>query len=130
MVNIYVGNTDNSWFDFLSAAQGLLEVNFWWPGETPFRALQDGELFAFRLKSPRNKIGGFGVFNSYSPLPIQMAWDTFGQANGVPSADALRQAIATYRTGTAVTQATPIGCTILVEPIFFPPDLWFDVSPS
>ena len=94
MVNVYIANTDNSWFDFLSAEADLTEVNFWSPGETAFRAIQQGEILAFRLKSPRNKIGGFGIFSSNSRLPIQMAWETFGRANGVSSLEALRSAIA------------------------------------
>jgi putative restriction endonuclease len=72
MISLFVANTDNSWFDFLSSEGNLAEVNFWWPGETNFRALQQGEILAFRLKSPRNKIGGFGIFSNHSRLPIQM----------------------------------------------------------
>src|SRR5581483_5447106 len=84
MVHLYVANTDNAWFDFLSSEPDITEVNFWLPGQMPVRALQPGELLVFRLKSPRNKIGGFGVFNGYSLLPIQLAWDSFGRANGLP----------------------------------------------
>lgn len=130
MVNLFVANTDNTWFDFLSAEPNVSEVNFWWPGEMPFRALQPGELLVFRLKSPRNKIGGFGVFSNHSLLPVQIAWDSFGRANGISSFEALRSAIAGYRTGNPVGPMTNIGCTILVEPVFFPSDLWFDVPQS
>jgi len=130
MVNLFVANTDNAWFDFLSAEPAVTEVNFWWPGEMTFRALQPGELLVFRLKNPRSKIGGFGVFSSHSLLPIQLAWDSFGHANGVSSFEALRTAIAEYRTDSAIGPMTNIGCTILVEPIFFPSDLWFDVPSS
>jgi HNH endonuclease len=130
MVNLFVANTDNAWFDFLSSEGNLTEVNFWWPGEMAFRAIQPGELLVFRLKSPRNKIGGFAVFSSHSLLPIQIAWETFGRANGVSSLDALRNAIAEYRTSTDVGLTTNIGCTILVEPIFFPSDLWIELPPS
>lgn len=73
---------------------------------------------------------GFGVFSSHSLLPIQLAWDSFGHANGVSSFEALRTAIAEYRTDSAIGPMTNIGCTILVEPIFFPSDLWFDVPSS
>jgi putative restriction endonuclease len=97
MVHLFVANTDNAWFDFLSSEPNVTEVNFWWPGEMAFRAIQAGELLAFRLKSPRNKIGGFGVFSSHSLLPVQIAWDSFGRANGVPWFEALRSAIAEYR---------------------------------
>ena len=130
MVNLFVANTDNAWFDFLSFEPNVIEVNFWWPGEMPFRALQPGELLVFRLKSPRNKIGGFGVFSSHSPLPIQIAWESFGRANGVASFEALRRAIAAYRTDTVVGPMTNIGCTILVEPVFFAPDFWLNLPPS
>ena len=130
MINLYVANTDNNWFDFLAAEQGLTEVNFWWPGETAFRVLQQGEILAFRLKSPRNKIGGFGIFSSYSLLPIQMAWETFGRANGVSSLEELRKAIARFRTNVVVGPSTNIGSTVLVQPVFFPRHLWLDVPES
>jgi putative restriction endonuclease len=129
MVNVFVANTDNAWFDFLSSEPNLTEVNFWSPGEMSFRALKEGELLAFRLKSPRNKIGGFGVFNRYSKLPIQTAWEAFGRGNGVPSLETLRSAIAKFRTETT-SPATNIGTTILLEPVFFPAHLWFDLPPS
>jgi putative restriction endonuclease len=129
MVNLYVANTDNAWFDFLYSEANLSEVNFWSPGEMSFRALNEGELLAFRLKSPRNKIGGFGVFNRYSQLPIQTAWEAFGRGNGVPSLEALRSAIAKFRTE-STSPATNIGTTILLEPVFFPAHLWFDLPPS
>src|SRR5712692_7629589 len=124
MVNVYVANTDNTWFDFLSSEADLTEVNFWSPGETAFRAIQQGEILAFRLKSPRNKIGGFGIFCSHNRLPIQTAWETFGRANGVSSLEALRNAIAKFRAETTLP-STDIGVTVLVEPVFFPTHLWF-----
>ena len=130
MINLYVANTDNAWFDFLASEQGLTEVNFWWPGETAFRVLQPGEILAFRLKSPRNKIGGFGIFSNYSLLPIQLAWEAFGRANGVSSLEALRTTIAQFRASVPVGLSTNIGSTVLVQPIFFPSNLWFDVPES
>lgn len=130
MVNLFIANTDNRWFDFLASEPNLTEVNFWWPGEMAFRALQQGELLVFRLKSPRNKIGGYGIFHSHSLLPIQMAWDTFGRANGVPTYDALRNSIANFRTDSAVGPNTNIGCTVLVEPVFFPTEKWIELPAS
>src|SRR5215213_1260756 len=81
MANIYVGDTDNDWFDFLASLSGIDEVNFWKPSAGNFKAIGEGERFAFRLKSPRNKIGGFGTFVKSSSLPIQMAWEAFGSKN-------------------------------------------------
>ena len=131
MVNLFVANTDNAWFDFLSSEPAVTEVNFWWPGEMAFRATQPGELLVFRLKSPRNKIGGFGVFSSHSLLPIQLAWDSFGPCKSTViirgTADRNCGSIEGDR---AIGPMTNIGCTILVEPIFFPNDLWVDVPLS
>ena len=95
-----------------------------------FRAIQWGEILAFRLKSPRNKIGGFGIFSNRSRLPIQVAWETFGRANGVSSLEGLRSAIAQLRTNVAVAPSTDIGSTVLVQPTFFPPELWIDLPES
>ncbi len=130
MVNLFVANTDNAWFDFLASEPNVNEVNFWWPGEMAFRAIHPGELLVFRLKSPRNKIGGFGVFSNHSLLPVQLAWDSFGRANGTSSFQVLLGAIGNYRSGSVVGPMTNIGCTVLVEPVFLPPDLWFDLPPS
>jgi putative restriction endonuclease len=130
VANIYVGNTDNDWFDFLASLSGIDEVNFWKPSPGNFKAIGEGERFAFRLKSPRNKIGGFGTFVKSSSLPIQMAWEAFGVKNGVSSLTALVEAIARYRHDEIVTPSTFIVCRVLVQPVFLPPSLWFDVPDS
>lgn len=64
MVRLWAANTDLDWFDFLSVQPGIDEVNFWQPsGYATFGAIGPGELFLFKLKSPRNVIGGFGVLS-------------------------------------------------------------------
>ncbi len=130
MTNIYVGNTDNDWFDFLANQGGIDEVNFWQPSTQNFGAIREGERFAFRLKSPRNRIGGFGTLAQVSRLPIQTAWDAFGVKNGVQSLGDLVSAIARYRRNEVVTPSTFIVCRVLVEPVFLPELLWFDVPES
>ncbi len=130
MVNLFIANTDNDWFDFLSSQSDLAEVNFWQPGGQAFHAIQPGELFAFRLKSPRNKIGGFGVLSSSSILPLQVAWEAFNRSNGAPSYDAMRAAIQKYKPDEKVGPSTNIGCRILVEPVFLPEHLWIELPSS
>jgi putative restriction endonuclease len=130
MVNLFIANTDNDWFDFLAAAPALTEVNFWQPSPRAFHAIQPGELFAFRLKSPRNKIGGFGVLSDSTVLPLQLAWETFAQSNGAASYEAMRAAIQQYREDETVGPTTNIGCRILVTPVFLPKRFWFDPPPS
>ena len=48
-INLVVALTDGDWFDTLRATPALEEVNFWAPGARPFRALEPGELFLFKL---------------------------------------------------------------------------------
>ncbi|HEY8368084.1 MAG TPA: HNH endonuclease, partial [Thermodesulfobacteriota bacterium] len=54
-MKLYVGVTDEDWFEFLRARPDLDEVNFWQPGGgRDFRALEPGEPFLFKLHAPRN----------------------------------------------------------------------------
>jgi len=123
----FVANTDLEWFTHLSRLTGVDEVNFWmprpWGGE--FRVLSRGEPLLFKLKKPHNAIAGLGFFEHYSELPLSLAWDTFGQKNGVSTLADLRGRIARLRH----QQLAPwvddaIGCILLVEPVFWPRELW------
>jgi putative restriction endonuclease len=124
MVRLYIGNTDNDWFDFLRSEPNVSEINFWQPSPKSFRAVGTGEFFVFRLKSPRNVVGGFGVFANATQLSIRMAWEAFGRLNGVPSEEALVRAIQAYRPDTLVSPQTLIVCRVLVQPVFFEPREW------
>lgn len=57
-ISLVIGVTDDDWFEMLRARPDLTEVNFWAPSAANFRALQPGELFLFKLHSPRNSIVG------------------------------------------------------------------------
>jgi putative restriction endonuclease len=131
LVRLWVANTDPDWFDFLSAQPGIDEVNFWQPtGSFTFGAIQPGELFLFRLKSPRNAIGGYGVFSHASNLPISLAWEAFGIKNGAPTLKDMRQRVGRYRPATSPREDYMIGCRIVVQPVFFPPEKWIPQPPS
>ncbi|WP_162375616.1 HNH endonuclease [Ancylobacter sp. TS-1] len=127
MHQIYVANTDNQWFDFLKSNQPLEDVNFWKPNQQLFKAIGEGGLFVFRLKSPRNVIGGYGVLVSSINVPIQFAWDSLGIANGHPDLGDMMRAIRRYRTDQQITPQTLIGCRVLANPVFFEPDEWFEI---
>jgi len=130
MVNIFVGVTDNDWFDFLSARQ-VDEVNFWAPsGQTNFRALKQGELFLFKLHSPHNFIVGGGIFSHASLLPLSIAWEAFGEKNGVTSREEMRKRIGRYRAGDDPRSDPTIGCRILTSPFFWPRELWIPIPES
>lgn len=132
MVNLYVGITDYDWFRFLSALPNVDEVNFWQPGgRTNFRALQAGELFLFKLHSPRHFIVGGGVFARADILPTSLAWEAFGTANGAPSLAEMRKRIAFYRNQPDDPREDyKIGCRILTQPFFFPEHQWIPIPAS
>lgn len=130
MVKIFVGVTDNDWFDFLSA-RGVDEVNFWAPsGRTNFRALEPGELFLFKLHSPRNYIVGGGIFSHASLLPLSLAWEAFEEKNGVPSLSEMRSRIGRLRREDDPGTDPVIGCRILTSPFFWPEDQWVPIPES
>ena len=119
-VNLVVAVTDDVWFETLRKRPDLTEVNFWSPGPKNFRALVPGELFLFKLHSPRNVIAGVGVFTHANVLPVSMAWDAFGEANGVHSLRQMKEQIAKYRSdGADLRTDFAIGCRILTQTVFF-----------
>ena len=125
----FIANTDFNWFTFLRAIEPPIgEVNFWRPGATRFRILQSGEPLLFRLKSPRNVIGGFGYFSHYSYLPLSVAWDTYGIANGAPDFATVHSRLLRYRARFGKTAAPKedfwLGCILLTDCTFFDDDDW------
>jgi putative restriction endonuclease len=126
MVRLWVADTDSDWFDFLASQAGIDEVNFWQPsGTSNFSAIQPGEFFLFRLKSPRNAIGGYGVFGHASRLPISLAWEAFGIKNGADSYEEMRRRVGKLRERSESPPADyVIGARIVVQPVFFPESHW------
>ncbi len=125
-MKLYLGVTDNNWYNFLSREKPE-NVNFWQPGgHSVFRVLAPLEPFLFKLKSPVNAIGGVGFFSSYTSLPISMAWDAFDRGNGCSSFNELQKMILQYRQDKSNVNPH-IGCIILTDPIFFKKEDWIAV---
>ncbi|MFQ5955142.1 MAG: HNH endonuclease [Kiloniellales bacterium] len=132
MVRLFVALTDDDWFAFLRRETAVAEVNHWQPrGTTMFRALQPGELFLFKLHSPRDFIVGGGVFSHATQLPLSLGWEAFGIANGAESLETMRARIAHYRHEPVDPRADyHIGCRILTQPVFLDEDQWIPVPGS
>lgn len=128
-MNLFVGVTDYNWFQLHQSKLQLSEVNFWRPSpEAPFKALNAGELFLFKLHSPRNFNVGGGFFTRFVHLPISIAWEAFGEGNGVRSLAEMRERIAKYRRVPIEASQNPsIGCILLAEPFFFSEAEWIPV---
>jgi putative restriction endonuclease len=124
----YLGVTDIDWFSFLSKKENE-DINFWQPGgNSNFKILKPGAPFLFKLKSPYNAIAGIGFFSSHSILPLEVAWDIFGEGNGVDSFFKFKNKIINYRSNDNPFSANPnIGCIILTDPLFFNKEDWIPV---
>ncbi len=118
-INLVVAVTDGDWFEALRRQPNLGEVNFWAPSAASFRALQPGELFLFKLHSPRNVIVGGGIFAYANALPCSLAWEAFRESNGARSAQEMRTRIARYRRAEPGGRSDfEVGCRILTQPFF------------
>jgi len=128
-MNFFVAVTDYDWFQLHVSTPRVDEVNFWRPSsEAPFKALQAGELFLFKLHSPRNFIVGGGFFARFIQLPISLCWEAFGEANGVRSLSEMRDRIAKYRRVPIGPMENPtIGCILIAEPFFFTEAQWIPI---
>lgn len=121
----YLAVTHPSWFEYLSRSPGPRDANFWRPSTRSVN-LPVGTPFLFKLKAPHNAIGGFGYFAGYSILPDWLAWDTFDEANGAESLEAMRKVIRDLRKKDHIEPDTDgaIGCRMIAEARFFPRDSW------
>jgi putative restriction endonuclease len=115
-MKLYVGITNRDWFQFLRA-RNAFEMNFWHPrATTGFNVIKPGEWFLFKLKYPENKIVGGAYLVRHTVLPLDLAWDVFGEANGCISFEAFKQRIALMR---GDSERNPqIGCTVLTDPFY------------
>ena len=121
----YFGVTDVGWYRHLSGGEGPKDANFWRPSTRAYR-LPVGTPFLFKLKAPHHAVAGFGFFASFTVLPDWLAWDTFGEANGVANLAQLRTRLTAIRRGARIEGDAQgrIGCALIAEARFFPPDAW------
>src|SRR5690606_38061010 len=122
----WVANTHPDWFEFLRARpERWDEVNFWNPSDRNAFSGRAGEPFFFRLKAPRNALGGFGLVSRFARLPEWLAWECFGESNGAPSLYDLERRLKQLRLANDVKGGSSdgppqIGCILLSQAVFFP----------
>lgn len=126
-MKIWVGITDWDWYNFVRD-NGLTEVNFWKPSGKSFKAINEGDLFLFKLKAARGgKIVGGGFFTGSSIMPIDWAWKAYERANGAASLGQLKDSVMRYRNDNPRTNANPdIGCIAVSSVFYFDEQDWFD----
>lgn len=124
-MKLFVGVTNNNWFRF-HAEREPDEVNFWRPrSQNAFRVLAPGDLFLFKLHSPLDFIAGGGVYVRHTFLPLALAWQAFGERNGMTDYRSFRQAILQHRKPDEMN--SQLGCTVLVEPFFWRQNDWIPI---
>jgi putative restriction endonuclease len=129
---MFVAVTDNDWYALHASKPSVEEVNFWRPSPTAnFKVLQPGELLLFKLKSPNDAIAGGGFFTRFLQMPINTAWETFADANGVEDLIQFRARIARIRNIEMQPFDNPtVGCIMLAEPFFWPRSDWIHRPPE
>lgn len=123
-----VAITDYGWYEFLAGQPDLDEVNFWTPSASHGFNAPPASPFFFKLKAKYgHAICGYGSFFKFERLPDVLAWQWFGPRNGCPSFEAMRERIEAIRQRFHYRGRGPaneIGCILIVQPTFFPRDLW------
>ena len=130
-MRLLVAVTDNDWFALHASKTVVDEVNFWRPSpEATFKVLRPGELLLFKLRSPNDAIAGGGFYTRFLQMPINLAWETFGAANGVESLPEFRSRIARIRNIPMQSTDNPnVGCVMLAEPFFWSKSEWIPRPP-
>src|SRR5438270_6916656 len=116
--HICVAVTDFAWYQFISTASSIGLANFWTPGKVGFSALQPGEVFLFKLKSPNDYIVGGGKFVHFERLSLASAWEKFGKGNGAPTLNHFQMAVHNMRDNTHKPHDFQLGCIVLSD-LFF-----------
>jgi putative restriction endonuclease len=114
-------NTDERWLAHLRRRSAWDEVNFWLPSDTRRKHMLPGAPFFFKLKARfGHAVAGFGFFQRHVVLPLWLAWESFGEANGAASFQELQRRVAGYRSGPLDPLGQyPIGCLLISDPVFF-----------
>jgi putative restriction endonuclease len=116
LYRIVIASTDPEWYRFLRARPGLDEVNFWRPGVASM-SMAKGTPWLFLIRGT-SEIWGCGFFSTFESMPIGVAWDTFGKANGFDEFALFLNKIARLRRKLAHAVGS-IGCAVLSDVEYF-----------
>lgn len=106
----FLAVTDPDWLRTLATA-GASEVNFWQPRPTTVRQAE-GTPWIFKVRGT-DRIAGYGFFSYWTVMPLGVAWETFGEANGVQSYGEMVRRVTALRHGDTVDDR--VGCVVLAD---------------
>jgi HNH endonuclease len=121
-VRAFVAVTYPRWLSNL-ATQQANEANFWQP--RPVNVPQDpGTPWIFKVRGS-NQVAGYGFFSYYTVMPLGVAWETFGRANGVDSYSEMRSTLRRLRGGDD-RAGDAVGCVVLSDVQLLGADRYID----
>jgi putative restriction endonuclease len=95
---------------------GAQEANFWQPRPALLRQ-EIGTPWIFKVRGS-DRIAGYALFSYYSVMPVGVAWETFGTANGVASFAEMLARIRSLRHTDSAVDA--VGCVVLSNLVILP----------
>jgi putative restriction endonuclease len=118
-VRAFLAVTDPNWLRTLASA-GASEVNFWQPRPTSVRQ-PEGTPWIFKVRGT-DRIAGFGFFSYWTVMPLTVAWETFGEANGTQSYGEMVRRVRALRHSDDADDR--VGCVVLADVILLDPTEW------
>lgn len=120
-----VYNTDPDWLNFLRDKGYKDNINFWRKDKRKLK-LEKGDYFYFKLRGHKH-IAGRARFVEQVSLPLEEAWNSFGERNGLPSLEMFRgkvnELFQDYH-----TQNSSLNCLILDDAEWLPESDYFYAS--
>ncbi len=126
----FVAHTDKQWFDHLSRkaipSDGVYpahldEVNFWSPNAaTAPKKFAPGEPLFFRLGAPDRCIAGYAFYAATVHVPVDLAWEAFGEKNGAPTFSQFARMVSREGPGPFPN----LTCNLLRGAVFWPESQW------
>jgi len=123
----YVAVTTDAFYFQLRDDNPKQPINFWRPTTRAFRALAPGDLFLFKLHSPRDYVVGGGTFSEFRIHTAAQAWKEFGSRNGARSETELIERLGELRDRHNMGRAAEFGCIILERPFFWRDTDWVPI---
>jgi putative restriction endonuclease len=115
----FLAVTDPDWIDRLKSINAT-EANFWQPSPTRV-AMPEWTPWIFKVRRT-DLVAGYGFFSYWTIMPLSVAWETFGSANGVISYNDMIRRVGRLRREARTDD--DVGCVVLSDVILLDRSDW------
>jgi putative restriction endonuclease len=115
----FLAVTDPYWIDHLRSINAT-EANFWQPRPTRI-ALAEWTPWIFKVRGT-SLVAGFGFFSYWTIMPLSVAWETFGPANGAISYSDMIRRVGGLRRERPIDD--DVGCVALSDVLILDRSDW------